>query len=155
MLGGKRYKRAYIFDGGAAALENSCLQTTDTADMISNTMGSSECKNTSPLSARLSCHSCRGKTKVFSTGSAADALAASMAVPLLFKPVWADGRPLLDGAVGDVAGVDGLERSERVLYHHVSCAASQPSPPRGGGGVDGFRQTGVVVRKITMLVHAL
>ncbi|CAM9341506.1 unnamed protein product, partial [Laminaria digitata] len=62
----------------------------------------------------------RGKTRVFSEGSAVDALAASMAVPLLFKPVWADGRPLLDGAVGDVAGVDGLERSERVLYHHAT-----------------------------------
>lgn len=62
----------------------------------------------------------RLKTKVFSAGKAADALAASMAVPILFKPVWADGRPLIDGAVGDVAGVDGLERTERVLYHHVS-----------------------------------
>ena len=49
-----------------------------------------------------------------------------MAVPLLFKPVWAAGRPMLDGAVGDVAGVDGLERSERVLYHHVSCRVVTP-----------------------------
>lgn len=57
---------------------------------------------------------------MFSAGKAADALAASMAVPVLFKPVWANGRPLIDGAVGDVAGVDGLERSERVFYHHVS-----------------------------------
>lgn len=64
----------------------------------------------------------RLKTKVFSAGNAADALAASMAVPILFKPVWANGRPLIDGAVGDVAGVDGLDRSERVLYHHVSFA---------------------------------
>lgn len=66
------------------------------------------------------------QTKVFSKGSAAEALAASMAVPILFKPVWSKGRPLLDGAVGDVAGVDGLDRSERVLYHHVSsrCAAA-------------------------------
>lgn len=63
---------------------------------------------------------------MFSEGSALDALAASMAVPLLFKPVWAAGRPLLDGAVGDVAGVDGLERSERVLYHHVSCRVVIP-----------------------------
>lgn len=47
-----------------------------------------------------------------------------MAVPVLFKPVWSNGRPLIDGAVGDVAGVDGLERSERVLYHHVSCHAA-------------------------------
>lgn len=67
----------------------------------------------------------RLRTKVFSTGKAADALAASMAVPLLFKPVWASGRPLVDGAVGDVAGVDGLERSERVFYHHVSVAGAR------------------------------
>lgn len=33
---------------------------------------------------------------------------------------------MVDGAVGDIAGVDGLERSERVLYHHVS------SPRRRG-----------------------
>ncbi|CAN0186321.1 unnamed protein product [Pylaiella littoralis] len=62
----------------------------------------------------------RLKTRVFSNGEPAKALAASMAVPVLFKPVWADGRPLIDGAVGDVAGVDGLERSERVLYHHAT-----------------------------------
>lgn len=62
---------------------------------------------------------CRMTPKVISNGNAADALAASMAVPLLFKPVWADGRALLDGAVGDVAGVAGLDRSERTLYHHV------------------------------------
>ncbi|CAM9187783.1 unnamed protein product [Ectocarpus sp. 12 AP-2014] len=62
----------------------------------------------------------RLKTKVFSEGKAADALAASMAVPVLFKPVWSNGRLLIDGAVGDVAGVDGLERSERVLYHHAT-----------------------------------
>lgn len=63
--------------------------------------------------------------KVFVDGNAADALAASMAVPFLFKPIWADGRPLLDGAVGDVAGIAGLDRAERVLYHHVSnCLAS-------------------------------
>lgn len=65
---------------------------------------------------------CRLRTKVFSAGKAADALAASMAVPILFKPVWSEGRPLIDGAVGDVAGVDGLKRSERVFYHHVSFA---------------------------------
>lgn len=59
------------------------------------------------------------KPKVFSRGNATDALAASMAVPLLFKPVWAHGRPLLDGAVGDVAGVAGIDRAERTLYHHV------------------------------------
>lgn len=68
------------------------------------------------------------KTRVFSRGNAADALAASMAVPLLFKPVWYNGRPLLDGAVGDVAGVAGFERSERILYHHVSAIACLPYP---------------------------
>ncbi|CAM9112090.1 unnamed protein product [Scytosiphon promiscuus] len=62
----------------------------------------------------------RLKTRVFSDGKAAEALAASMAVPVLFKPVWSNGRPLIDGAVGDVAGVDGLERSDRVLYHHAT-----------------------------------
>lgn len=64
---------------------------------------------------------------MFSAGKAADALAASMAVPILFKPVWDNGRPLIDGAVGDVAGVAGLGRSERVLYHHVSLF--RPTPP--------------------------
>jgi len=67
----------------------------------------------------------RLRTKVLLSGKAAEALAASMAVPILFKPVWANGRPLIDGAVGDVAGVHGLGRSERVLYHHVSV----PGPP--------------------------
>jgi NTE family protein len=41
-------------------------------------------------------------------------------VPLLFHPIWVDGRPLLDGGIADRPGLDGLPAGERVLHHHLA-----------------------------------
>lgn len=59
------------------------------------------------------------KTRVLETGELATAIQASCAVPLLFHPVWIDGRPYSDGGIRDRPGIEGVPRSERVLYHHL------------------------------------
>jgi hypothetical protein len=58
--------------------------------------------------------------QVFEKGDILAALASSMAVPVLFKAVWLEGRPLVDGAVLDIAGMQGVSRTNRVLYHHAT-----------------------------------
>ena len=60
------------------------------------------------------------ETDVLREGDLASALAASMAVPVLFKPVWRGGAPNWDGFVGDVGGLEGLERELPVLYIHAT-----------------------------------
>jgi NTE family protein len=69
-------------------------------------------------------------TRVLASGSLAPALHASCAVPLLFQPVWIEGRPLLDGGIADRPGVLGLVPGERVLHHHLASR----SPWRRAGG---------------------
>lgn len=69
------------------------------------------------------------RTKVLKDGELAVALRASCTVPLLFQPVWHEGRPLLDGGILDRPGLLDVERSERVLYHHL--ASRSPWRRRG------------------------
>jgi NTE family protein len=77
-------------------------------------------------------------TRVLVSGPLAPAIQASCAVPVLFQPVWVDGRPLLDGGIADRPGLDGLPRGERALYHHLASrspwrgARSMQIPSRGG-----------------------
>lgn len=59
------------------------------------------------------------KTRVLDRGQLATAIQASCAVPVLFHPVWIDGRPYSDGGIRDRPGIEGVPRSERVLYHHL------------------------------------
>lgn len=60
------------------------------------------------------------RTRVLSSGLVAPAIHASCAVPLLFHPVWIDGRPLLDGGVADRSGMAGMPAGPRLLYHHIT-----------------------------------
>lgn len=48
------------------------------------------------------------------------AIQASCAVPLMFHPVWIDGRPFVDGGVADRWGLAGMPNGPRVLFHHLS-----------------------------------
>jgi NTE family protein len=68
-------------------------------------------------------------TRVVAAGPVAPALHASCAVPLLFHPVWVDGRPLLDGGIADRPGLLGVPPGERVLHHHL--ASRSPWRRRG------------------------
>lgn len=47
------------------------------------------------------------------------AIQASCAVPLMFRPVWVDGRLLVDGGVSDPVGELALAPDERVLMHYL------------------------------------
>ncbi|MEM6531183.1 MAG: patatin-like phospholipase family protein [Myxococcota bacterium] len=64
------------------------------------------------------------RTRVIRRGPLAPALQASAALPGLFQPVWVDGRPCLDGGIGDRTSLSTAPApGERVLFHHLT-----PSP---------------------------
>jgi len=63
-----------------------------------------------------------GRTRVFTKGEAEPAVRASCSVPGLFVPERIDGRLYYDGGIRDMAGLAGVERTERVLYHHCTIA---------------------------------
>src|SRR5262249_21560174 len=70
-------------------------------------------------------------TRGLTAGSLAPALHASRAVPLLFRPVWVEGRPVLDGGWADRPGLDGVRAGAGVLHHRLASR----SPWRRAGGV--------------------
>ena len=70
--------------------------------------------------------------KSFSTGLLAPVIQASCAVPLLFQPIWLDGRPYLDGGILDRPGLSPVAAGERTLYHHLASR----SPWRGTGSLE-------------------
>lgn len=55
-----------------------------------------------------------------SSGPLVETIAASCAVPLLFAPVFIDGRPYLDGGILDRPGTSPLAVGERALHHHLA-----------------------------------
>lgn len=59
------------------------------------------------------------RTVVLESGALAPALRASCTVPVLFHPLWHQGRPLLDGGILDRPGLAGMP-AQRVLYHHLA-----------------------------------
>jgi NTE family protein len=59
-------------------------------------------------------------TVVKRAGDLALAIQASCAVPLMFHPVWIDGRPFWDGGVRDRPGISGVPDGERLLFHHIA-----------------------------------
>ena len=59
------------------------------------------------------------RTRVLDAGELAPAIQASCAVPLLFQPIWVEGRPLLDGGIADRPGLDGVPAGERIFHHHL------------------------------------
>jgi NTE family protein len=73
------------------------------------------------------------RTRVLRRGELAPALCASCAVPLMFQPVWIEGRPLWDGGVADRPGLAGIPRGTRLFYHHIASGW-----PWGGPGPPGL-----------------
>lgn len=59
-------------------------------------------------------------TRVLTHGDLASAIHASCAVPVMFHPVWREGRLLSDGGIADRPGLAGVDAGERVLYHHLA-----------------------------------
>lgn len=60
------------------------------------------------------------RTRVIDRGDLTAALHASCAVPVMFHPVWIDGRPCSDGGIADRAGLAGAAGDARVLHHHLA-----------------------------------
>lgn len=58
-------------------------------------------------------------TRTRSEGSLPLAVHASCCVPLMFEPVWAGRRLLLDGGIADRPGLHGVAAGTRVFYHHI------------------------------------
>jgi NTE family protein len=78
------------------------------------------------------------KTTVVASGELASAIQASCSVPLLFQPVWREGRPLLDGGIADRPGLAGMPEQTRVLHHHIASrspwrSARSIMPPERNG----------------------
>jgi NTE family protein len=73
------------------------------------------------------------RVRTLESGALAPALHASCAVPLMFHPVWIEGRPYYDGGITDRPGLEGMPHAEpRVLFHHLASRspwrrASSPS----------------------------
>lgn len=61
-----------------------------------------------------------GLTRVLDSGALVPAIYASSALPLLFQPLRADGRWLIDGGVRDRPALAGLQDGERAFYHHIA-----------------------------------
>lgn len=81
----------------------------------------------------------RRRTAVRERGDLATAIRASCAVPIMFHPVWIEGRPYLDGGILDRPGLEGVPAG-RVLFHHIVSrspwrTASSPAlqPPKRAG----------------------
>jgi NTE family protein len=79
-------------------------------------------------------------TRVVERGSLSAAIHASCAVPVMFHPVWIDGRPCADGGIADRPGLAAVRPGERVLCHHLASRspwrrAGSPAMqvPRGPG----------------------
>jgi NTE family protein len=61
----------------------------------------------------------RGSTLALDRGPIHVAIRASCSVPFMFRPVWSEGRLLVDGGVSDRSGFTAIRPGERVLFHHL------------------------------------
>ena len=61
----------------------------------------------------------RRRTVAMDQGRLDLAIQASCTVPLMFRPVWVEGRLLVDGGVSDRVGMSAVEPDERVLMHYL------------------------------------
>jgi len=57
-------------------------------------------------------------TRSIREGRLAPAIVASCTVPLMFHPVWLNGRPTWDGGILDRPGMLGMPE-QRMFYHHI------------------------------------
>lgn len=62
----------------------------------------------------------RFRTRVFTEGRFVDAIYASCAVPLMFRPIRIGAGIYADGGIADRPGLAGVQPGTRVFYHHIS-----------------------------------
>ncbi len=61
----------------------------------------------------------RRQTVALRDGPLDEAIVASCTVPAMFRPVWSQGRLLVDGGVSDRCGFSALDGDARVLLHFL------------------------------------
>jgi NTE family protein len=88
------------------------------------------------------------QTAVRERGDLVDAIRASCAVPLMFHPVWIEGRPYLDGGILDRPGLAGVPPG-RVLFHHI--VSRSPWRRAGSPALEPPRRPGLVTLAIDEL----
>lgn len=76
------------------------------------------------------------KAQPLATGPLHSGIVASCTVPLMFRPIWRDGRLLVDGGVSDRAGRSAWDPQERALVHFFP-SRRKVGPGRGESGVKG------------------
>lgn len=74
----------------------------------------------------------RRRTVAMAEGRMDLAIQASCTVPLMFRPVWVDGRLLVDGGVSDRVGMSAVQPNERVLMHYLPSRRRVLRPSRQG-----------------------
>ncbi len=92
------------------------------------------------------------RTRALNQGPLATALHASCCVPLMFHPVWIEGRPYIDGGVTDRPGIAGLTPGSRILHHHLG--SRSPWRRRNSKALIPPRQPGLVSLTINGLLRA-
>lgn len=72
-------------------------------------------------------------------GDLAKAIRASCTVPLMFRPMWWQGRVLVDGGVSDRIGRVALGDDDRVLVHYIPSRSRwrTPTPDADLAGITG------------------
>lgn len=81
------------------------------------------------------------RTVVRRGGDLSAAVHASCAVPVMFHPVWLEGRPFADGGIADRPGLAGVAENSPVLYHHI--ASRSPWRRRGSPSLVVPRRAGL------------
>lgn len=93
----------------------------------------------------------RRRTAVRQKGDLVAAIRASCAVPLMFQPVWIEGRPYLDGGILDRPGLAGVPAG-RVLFHHI--VSRSPWRRAGAAALEPPRRAELVTLAIDELPRA-
>jgi NTE family protein len=70
----------------------------------------------------------RRSTLALDRGPIEVAIRASCTVPFMFRPIWSEGRLLVDGGVSDRSGFTAIRPGERVLFHHIPSRRRLRSP---------------------------
>lgn len=91
-------------------------------------------------------------TQVVREGDLASAIHASCALPVLFHPVRRQGRLLSDGGIADRPGLEGIEKKQRILYHHI--ASRSPWRRPGSAALRIPRRESMVSLRIAKLPRA-
>lgn len=97
------------------------------------------------------------KTAIFSKGNLARAVRASSSVPVMFHPVYIEGRYYWDGGVLDKMGLEGVPSDENVLGHYLQGDSRYEAYERRrddkkwSNPTDGDKKSGACHRKIITL----